>query len=196
MGLALYRESFDDWIERWSPFIQERFFADFENATGITRDAAHWPGEDHTYWKLGSYTRYGIFTLFLTYLIEGDFESELEDDEDIELEALQSFRSQFSPVSITVDYAAHFTGTGDSDTIFIPAMFDKPFYWDESWVASMPAAIIALESLAKALDFSLTVDNEPEELDGKWNAAATARNIARDIYVFFKESKNTCVAYS
>ena len=195
MGIALSRQSFDDWIEGWSPFIKERFFADFEKATGITRDAAHWPTEDQTYWKLGSYTRYGIFTLFLTYMIDGDFEAELEDDEDIELEALQSFRSQFSPASITVEYASHFTGTGDSDTIFVPAMFDEPFFSDESWVASMPAAVIALESLAHSLNFSLT-EEEPEEVDGKWDAVAAARNIARDLHIFFKASGNTCVAYS
>jgi hypothetical protein len=196
MGLALSRESFDHWIGRWSPFIQERFFADFEKVTGIIREAAHWPAKDDTYWKLGSYTWYGIFTLFLTYLIEGDFEAELEDDEDIELEALRSFHSQLSPASIKVDYASHYTGTGDSDTMFVPAMFDEPFYWDEAWVASLPAAIIALESLAKSLNFSLAADNEPEEINGKWNAVATARNITRDLYIFFKESENTCVAYS
>ena len=196
MGIALSRESFDDWIARWSPFIQERFFADFQKATGITRDAAHWPTDDQAYWRLGSYTRYGIFTLFLTYLIDGDFEAELEDDEDIELEALESFRSQFSPASITVEYASHFTGTGDSDTIFVAAMFDEPFSWDESWVASMPAAMKALETLARLLNFSFTRGDEPEEVNGKWDAVASARNIARGLYIFFKDSKNTCVAYS
>ena len=196
MGIALSRESFDTWIERWSPFIQDKFFEDFEKATGIIRDSTHWPVKDKKYWKLGSYTRYGIFTLFLIYLIEGDFEANLEYDEDIELKALQSFRSQLKPASISVRFASHFMGTGDSDTIFIPAMFDKPFYWDESWIASLPAAIIALESLAQSLGFSLKENNEPEEVDGKWDAVATSRNIARDIYIFFKASDNTCVAYS
>lgn len=196
MGLALSRESFDHWIERWSPLIQEKFFAELEAATGVSRDTTHWPSDDQTYWKLGSYTRYGIFTLFLTYLLEGDFESELEEDEDVELEALQSFRAQLAPASIKVQFATHFTDTGDSDTIFVPALFDEPFYWEESWVASMPAALIALQSLAKELDFSLDTDNEPESVDDKWDAVATSRNIARDIHAFFKKSGNSCVAYS
>lgn len=196
MGLALSRESFDHWIERWSPFIQEKFFSEFEAATGVSRDTTHWPSDDQTYWKLGSYTRYGIFTLFLVYLLEGDFESELEEDEDIELEALQSFRAQLAPASISLQFASHFTDTGDSDTIFVPVFFDEPFYWDESWVASMPAALIALESLATALDFSLDADNEPETVDDKWDAVATSRNIARDLHAFFKESGSSCVAYS
>jgi hypothetical protein len=200
MGLALSRETFDDWVERWSPFIQEKFFADFEQATGIQRDKTHWaasdgPASDEGYLKLGSYTRYGIFTLFLTYLIEGDFESELEEDENIEREALQSFRAQLAPASLKIDYASHFTETGDSDTVFVPAMFAEPFCWDESWVASMPAAILALESLAKSLDFSLEAVQEPEETADEWDAVATSRNIARDIYLFFKKSGNACVAY-
>lgn len=196
MGLALSREPFDSWIERWPPFNQDKFFADFEAATGVSRNNMHWPSGDQAYWKLGSYTRYGIFTLFLMYLIQGDFESELEEEEDIELKALQSFRSQLAPSSIKVEFASHFTDTGDSDTIFVPAMFDEPFYWDEAWVASMPAAIIALESLAKALNFSLDVDNEPETVDNKWDAVATSRNITRNIHRFFKESGNSCVTYS
>ncbi|MBA4031392.1 MAG: hypothetical protein C0478_10965 [Planctomyces sp.] len=196
MGLALSRESFDHWIERWSPFVQDKFFAEFEAATGISRDTTHWPSGDQTYWKLGSYTRYGVFTLFLTYLLEGGFESELEEDEDIELAALHSFRAQLTPASIEVQFASHFTDTGDSDTIFVPALFDEPFHWDESWVASIPAAVIALESLAKSLDFSLEADSELETVDDKWDAVATSRNIARDLYAFFKESGNSCVAYS
>lgn len=196
MGLALSRQSFDAWVVDWPPSMQERLFAAMEESTGIMRSAAHWPTEDQTIWRLGSYTRYGIFTLLLHYLIDGDSENELEDDQDIELAALQSFRSQYAPASKSIEYAAHFTGTGDCDTIFVPAMFDEPVSWEESWVASMPAAIIALESLARLLRFSLTQGGEPEEVDGKWDAVATARNVARDLFMFFRDSKNTCVAYS
>ena len=147
---------------------------------------------------MGSYTTYGIFVLCLHYVAVGDYGDHLEKDEDVEFEALREFRAKLRPASIRVPYAAHFLESGDTDTIFIPALFLRPFVCDERFVASLPGGIKALEAFAKGLRFELTGDPEIEyeAENGKWLPISTAKNVARILHHFFTEKPNACVALS
>jgi hypothetical protein len=97
-----------------------------------------------------------------------------------------------------VPYAAHFLDSGDTDTIFIPLLFAKPFAYDERFVSSLPGAVKALEAFAKGLKFELVEEAEMEygAENGKWLPVVTAKNVARILYSFFTEKPNACVALS
>lgn len=49
-----------------------------------------------------------------------------------------------------------------TDTIFIPVLFKKPFELDESYVASLKIAEIALETFAQILKFNLNSSFDEE----------------------------------
>lgn len=199
MGLNLQRVSFVGWL---GPEINTKdFLQKLEEKLGKKVPFMDWTIVDEEYPRVGSYTAYGTFVLCLYYLTIGDFEQDLEKDDDIELEALNSFRKLFAPKSTTIPYVEHFLDTNDSDTIFLPIFFEKPITIDEFDLASLPAATQALESFAKACSFNLLDDYENEYSkdeygNGIWIPFATVKNIARIIYKFFKEKADSCVAFS
>ena len=200
MGLNLVRERFRDWVEEYGYGQDSRshFLAKLEKHVGQKIDMDTWQVEDREYPRIGSYTTYSIFRLCLQYVTKGDYEGELEDDEDIEFEALREFRPKLKPGSLRVPYASHFLESGDTDTIFIPILFAKPFAYDERFVASLPGGIKVLETFAKGLRFDLTGHEEEEYAteDGKWLPIATAKNVARILYGFFTAKQGACVAFS
>src|SRR5207248_6094501 len=140
----------------------------------------------------------GIFRFCLRYVTKGDYEDEVDEGDDIEIEALREFRRDLEPGSVKVPYASHFLESGDTDTIFIPILFAKPFAYEERFVASLPGAVKALGAFAKGLRFELSTEEEMEYgvEDGRWLPVATAKNVARLLYRFFTEKPNACVALS
>src|SRR5262249_19996130 len=113
-------------------------------------------------------------------------------------EALKEFRRELKPSSVRVPYAAHFLDSGDTDTIFIPILFAKPFAYEERFVASLPGAVRALQAFARGLQFDLAEEAESEYAveNDQWLPVATAKNVARILYAFFTEKPNACVAFS
>lgn len=197
MGLNLVRERFVDWLESYGPDSRAHYLAKLEKHVGQKIDVNAWHVEDKDFPRVGSYTSYGIFRICLHYVARGDYADELDKD-DIEPEALREFRQELKPNSIRVPYVSHFLESGDTDTIFIPLLFAKPFAYDERFVASLPGGIRALQAFAKGLQFDLTGDTEIEYAveNGKWLPVATAKNVARLLYAFFTEKPNACVAFS
>lgn len=198
MGLNLVRTRFSDWLEDYGSESRATYLAKLEKHIGSKVDVNAWQVVDTDFPRVGSYTTYGIFVLCLQYLTVGDYGQALEEDDDIESEALQEFRAQLKPGCLKVPYAAHFLESGDTDTIFIPVLFDKPFSYDERFVASLPGGIKALDAFAKGLGFTLTEDTEVEyeAENGKWLPVSTAKNVARILYDFFTEKPNACVSLS
>jgi hypothetical protein len=196
MGLNLRRIPFDDWLENYGPDSRAAYLDKLQKHIHKKINPDAWNITDDEYPRIGSYTTYGVFRLCLQYVSQGDFEDELEDDEDIEREALLVFKRQLKPAPRKIRYANQFLDSGDTDTIFIPVLFDAPFEYDESFVSSLPAALTCLQTLAKAMDFDLSVPAEPEAKGTKWLPVATAKNVSRILYCFFAEKPDACVAFS
>jgi hypothetical protein len=198
VGVNLLRERFRHWIEEEGLGARHGFLAKLEKHVGQRIDADAWQIEDTAFPKVGSYTTYGIFRLCLQFVTLGDYEEELEEDEDVEREALKQFRSALKPGSLKIPYASHFLETGDSDTIFIPLLFARPFVYDDRFVASLPGGIRALEAFARGLRFELSADTDLELAaeDGRWLPVGTAKNVARMLYGFFTEKPDACVSLS
>src|SRR5437867_8155683 len=119
MGLNLVRERFADWLEDYGPDSQAQYVARLEKHVGKKIDVNLWQLEDTEFPRVGSYTSYGIFRLCLQFVTAGDYGDELEEGEDVEIEALVEFRASLKAASLKVPYAAHFLNSGDTDTIFI-----------------------------------------------------------------------------
>ncbi len=196
MGVGLKRASVGDWMESYEVDDRAAYLAMLERHIDRKIDAQDWQVEDDAYSKVSSYTTYGVFRDCLLYVTEGDFEEQLDEDENIEREALIGFRETLSPGSLKVPYAAHFLQTGDSDTIFIPLLFDTPFAYDDRYVASLPGAIAALEAFATGLGFYLSSESDLEFNNGEWLPVATAKNVARILHTFFVEKQGACVVLS
>ena len=199
MGLNLLRKRFSDWLEEYGPDARAHYLARLEKHIGQKIEVNAWQVEDRDFPRVGSYTSYGIFVLCLQYVTVGDYGNDLEEDKDVEFEVLREFRKKLKPASIKIPYAAHFLESGDTDTIFIPVLFAKPFPYDERFVASLPGAIKALEAFARGLRFELSAEPEAEyeEVEnGKWLPISTAKNVARILHHFFTEKPNACVALS
>ena len=198
MGVNLLRERFSDWLAQDRPEERAHFLAKLERHVGQKIAVDAWQIEDREFPRIGSYTTYGIFRLCLQFVAVGDFEEDLDEEDDVELEALKEFRAALEPGSIKIPYASHFLETGDSDTIFIPLLFAKPFAYDDRFVASLPGGVRALEAFAKGLRFELPAeaDLELSAEDGRWMPVATAKNVARILHGFFTEKPGACVALS
>ena len=196
MGLNLQRKNFLEWVETGVRTKHiDLFLNKLRKHVGKPIDISKWNITDEKYPKVGSYTAYNVFILCLAFITEGDYESELDPDEDIELAALHSFRNNLKPASNKIPFVEHFLDVGDSSTIFIPVLFKTAFEFDEIFVASSPAAMRALETFSKILKFDLnsSFDDEGEILS--WIPIATAKNVARIIYQFLKEKPDACVAF-
>ena len=198
MGVKLLRERFSDWIEDYGPDAHAHFLAKLEKHVGQDINVDAWQMEDTAFPRVGSYTTYGIFRLCLQFVTVGDYEQELGEKDDVELEALKEFRAELKPAALKVPYASHFLETGDTDTIFIPILFARPFAYDERFVASLPGGVKALEAFAKGLRFDLRTAAETEYVaeNGRWLPVATSKNVARIRHGFFTEKPDACVALS
>jgi hypothetical protein len=198
MGVNLLRERFNDWLEDYGPETRARFLARLKKHVGQDIDVDTWQMEDTAFPRVGSYTTYGIFRLCLQFVTVGDYEEDLEEEDDVELEALKEFRAELKPASLKVPYASQFLESGDTDTIFIPILFARPFTYDERFVASLPGGVKALEAFAKGLRFALRAAAETEYTaeNGRWLPVATSKNVARILHGFFTEKPNACVALS
>jgi hypothetical protein len=201
VGLNLARVSFEDWVEESVPRKNRpAFFEALFKHVGKELDIASWlevdPEEEVPSPKVGSYTSYGIFVYCLKYLAEGDYEAALDPDEDWELKALAAFRKSLDPASWELPATTHFTKTGASDAIFIPASFATPFDFDVVTVASKPAAMEVLQRLAETLGFELQSEYESEEANDEWLPISTVKNIARTIAKYFGEEPQACVEYT
>jgi hypothetical protein len=198
VGLNLLRERFRHWIEDEGLGARDSFLARLVKHVGQRIDVDAWQIEDKAFPRVGSYTAYGIFRLCLQYVVVGDFEEDLDEEDDFELEALKVFRATLEPGSLKIPYASHFLETGDSDTIFIPLLFARPFAYDNRFVASLPGGVKALEAFARGLRFEIATDADLELAaeDGRWLPVATAKNVARILHGFFTEKPNACVALS
>jgi hypothetical protein len=193
MGLNLRRERFHDWLEGYGPDSKADFLARLERHAGQKLDVEVWQIHDDAYPRVGSYSTYNVFRRCLEYLVRGSYEGDLDGD-DVEREILMDFKTSLKPASLEAPYAAHFLDTGDTDTIFIPILFDKPFHCDERFVASLPGAVTALEAFAGQLGFDLSAPEDFEAEDGRWLPLATAKNVARLLYGFFTQKPEACVA--
>jgi hypothetical protein len=198
MGLNLVRERFNDWLGEESPGARTPFLTALERHIGKRIDVNAWQIEDTDFPRVGSYTTYEIFRLCLQFVVAGDYGDELDEDDGIELEALKDFRAALKSASLEIPYASHFLETGDTDTIFIPILFARPFAYEDRFVASLPGGVKALEAFAKGLRFELSAaaDTEYSAEDGRWLPVATAKNVARILYGFFTEQPDACVALS
>lgn len=196
MGVNLQRERFADWLEGFDEDTRADFLARLEHHIGQKPDIRKWRIHDNAYPRVGSYTSYNIFRLCLEYVTRGDYEATLDDDDDIEREALKDFRATLQPASSSVPYAEHFLDSGDTDTIFIPVLFERVFVYDQMFVASLPGAVRALEAFARELRFDLRPVFDEEVEEGTWMPVATAINVAKLLYSFFTEKPNACVALS
>src|SRR5947209_6143302 len=115
MGLNLVRARFADWLEAYGPDSRAHLLAKLEKHVGQKIDVGAWQVADKAFPRVGSYTSYGIFRFCLQYVTRGDYEDELDDDDDVGLEALREFRRELKPGSVKVPYAAHFLESGDTD---------------------------------------------------------------------------------
>ena len=196
MGLNLHRERFTDWLEGFDADTRADFLAKLEKHVGQKLDVDVWQVQDDAYPRVGSYTSYDVFRRCLQYLTRGDYQAELDQADDVDLEALKDFRAQLKPASLKVPYAAHFLDSGDTDTIFIPVLFRYPFTYAECFVASLPGATKALEAFGRGLAFDLNATEDIEVEDGTWLPVSTAKNVARLLYGFFTQKPDACVALS
>lgn len=196
MGLNLQRESFVHWIDdHVACEDRDDFLQSLRDHIGIEFRYESWDVYDEEYPRVGSYTAFGIFRLFIHYLSTED-PIDLEEDEDVELEALDVFSKQWKRGLLPTEHISHLLQVGDSDTIFIPILFQSPFEFRSSFVASKMAVVKVLESLGKVAGFDLYSDFEEEYVGLSWNPTATARNIARILYRFFTDKPNACVAFT
>ena len=194
MGLNLSRVSFADWLGPDIDFKQ--FIKKLKTKLGMEIPYINWTVVDEKYPRVGSYSAYGVFVLCLYYISIGDFEKDLEEDMEIELEALKSFRELFKPKTNNIPYVEHFINTNDSDTIFLPILFENPVKIDCLDLASLPAATKALEVFSEFCGFNLEYHFDEEYKECKWVPFSTVKNIARILYNFFKEKPESCVAFS
>lgn len=196
MGLNLRRQRFVDWLDGYESDSRAVFLSSLEKHVGQKLDVDVWQVQDDAYPRVGSYSTYNVFRHCLEYVTRGDYESELDKNDDIEREVLEEFQAELKPASLQIPYADHFLDSGDTDTIFIPVLFEHPFTHDELFVASLPGGIKALEAFARGLNFDLEAPEDFEIEDGRWLAVSTAKNVARLLYEFFTKKPDACVALS
>ncbi|MBW2096609.1 MAG: hypothetical protein JRI80_17190 [Deltaproteobacteria bacterium] len=195
MGLNLQTIHFNEWLYSIEDAELPKLKSELEEKLGVLPEDDSLT-LDKSFPRVGSYAAYGIFRYCLVYITIGDYEKDLEPDEDYELTALKKFREHLPAGSHNIPTAIHFIETGDTDTIFLPISFDKPFEFYERFVASLPMATKALEDFASVLDFDLNSDFDNEYVNDEWQPLSTSRNIARIIYQFFKKNSNSCIEFS
>lgn len=195
MGLNLHTIHFNEWLYSIEDAELPQLKNELKEKLGVLPDDDIFP-RDESFPRVGSYSAYGIFRYCLIYLTHGDYEKELEPDEDHELTALKKFRECLRPAIHDMPDVKHFTETGDTDTIFLPIPFDEPFEFYEIFVASLPKATQALEHFSELLNFDLNSDFDVEDIDEVWQPIATAKNVARIVYQFFKKNPNICIEFS
>ena len=197
MGLALTRVTFDDWLTGNLARVDRKpFRRRLERHVGRPLNFDDWVVDDDAHVRVGSYTAYGVFVRCLEFLVVGEPGDVLAPDQDVEKDALSEFRQRLLPASASIRYAEHFLEVGDTDTLFIPKLYPRPFEDNELYVASLPGALQVLERFSQELCFDLCSDY-PDEMtpQGQWLPIQTASNVARTLHSFLRENRGTCVAY-
>ena len=196
MGVSLFRTDFNDWLVESIPRPKRQAYV--KNLENILERPLQFPQwlEDDVHEGVGGYDQYGAFLDCLLFLTEGYTENDLEPDDELSLEILESFKGDgLKPNSIQVQYAAHFLEVGDTSAIYMPMLFDDPIEIGGTFFASRLAAQEALEEFADGFGFDLTIGHQPETVDDRWIAAETARNVARVLYRFFKETPDLAIVH-
>jgi len=195
MGLNLRTIHFNEWLYSIEDDELPQLKNKLGEKLGVLPEDDSSP-RDKSFPRVGSYTAYGIFRYCLRYLTLGDYEKDLDPDEDYELTALRKFRECLPPGIHDIPHAIHFIETGDTDTIFLPLPFNVPFEFYERFVASLPRATQALEHISSLLNFDLNSDFDLEHIDDEWQPMGTVKNVARIIYQFFKKNPNICIEFA
>ena len=198
MGVNLHREAFAEWLAApFGPPEREIFLDSLKQHLGGTIPAEKWTISDEDYPRLGTYGAYDVFRHSLFYVHAGNFEDETYDASWLEPVAKEAFERKLKQAPDGIPYAATILDAGDTDTLFIPSLFDHPMEYgvgDEAlFVTSLPGAMNALEAFAQAVGFDLSAEPEPEIIGDNWQPLATCRNIARIMYQFFSEEPDACV---
>ena len=195
MGVALSRSNFDEWMEIFeSDRETKNFLNTLEEHLGSKVNPAEWNSSDGESVRLGSYSSYNLFRCIFAHLNNGDpWEIDEEDAENWNL-----ILDQLPPTGEgSIPYATTILDSGDTDTLFIPVLFENPLeYGDEEsaiYVSSIPGALIALKFVAERFEFDLGGDPERERADDQWLPMAVFRNFIRAIYLFLSEQPMTCI---
>ena len=145
MGVALSRSNFDEWMEIFeSDRETKNFLNTLEEHLGSKVNPAEWNSSDGESVRLGSYSSYNLFRCIFAHLNNGDpWEIDEEDAENWNL-----ILDQLPPTGEgSIPYATTILDSGDTDTLFIPVLFENPLeYGDEEsaiYVSSIPGALIA-----------------------------------------------------
>lgn len=197
MGMNLRRPGFLGWLnDVVGEQAQQFFVARLNKHLGHDVPFDDWSHQDGDFPRVGTYTTYEVFRLSLSYLTQGDFQTELDDEEDVEIEALAEFRESLPPAaSLKIEGADHLI-EADSETVFVPASFDEPFHYLRARVMSKTKAEHALEEYAAALGFNLASQYEEEFINDKPSFTTISRNVARILYQFFVAVPDACVEFA
>lgn len=208
MGLNVQRVPPHEWL-LWAFAEDDRheFLKHLGELTNIAVNDDLWTGvpgvpmrefpEPYASQRVGSYTAYGIFVLLLEEVDSGVDEGYLDDDEDLEREALTAFRNEYGQLRVRIPGAQQFVDASDCDSAYVPVSFDEPFMLRDRSIASLHEAIRALEAFAEAVSFDLRAPFEEEYDDNdNWIPLGTMRNVARILYQFFEYDKKKVVIYT
>lgn len=156
MGLNLSKVVFDEWKKNR---IDKYDISDFDEILvhniGKKESFGKTIVENNDYPRVGTYASYSLFIYFIEFLTNNDIRDELEEYDFQEKFALTELAKKFDPGKNIIKYANHFTEINDSDTLFLPLLFENPFSFKDNYVASIQAACIALEEFSKILGFDL-----------------------------------------
>src|SRR5258708_6939423 len=108
------RARFTNWLEDDRPDTRPHYLTKLEKHDRQKIDLKAWQVNDRAFPRVGSSTTYGIFRHCLQYVTLGDYEADLQDDEDVEFESLKEFRARLKPRSLKIPFAAHFLESGDT----------------------------------------------------------------------------------
>src|SRR5574337_2079196 len=96
MGLNLNTIHFNEWLYSFEDAELPQLKNELREKLGVLPDDDSSP-RDKSFPRVGSYTAYGIFRYCLIYLTHGDYEKDLDPDEDHELTVLKKFRECLQP---------------------------------------------------------------------------------------------------
>jgi hypothetical protein len=203
MGLDIYRVPPNEWL--WWSLDEGGRKTLFRNLAASKLDRTGWntpPSRamhefpsGYPSARVGSYSAYGVFILALEEMTEGLDIASFEQDEEPELAWLREFRREYGKRRKPIPNALHFLRMPDNAGSFLPAVFEKPFRVRGEWIASLPAAVGALEEFARLLRFDLSADPEVEYIKDRWVPLATMRNVARILHGFFTTDPTCVVMY-
>lgn len=198
MGVALSAVPLHAWVERIFEDRGERatFYEELSARTGV--GAAEWDrwcvSDDSE--RISNYFLYWVMRSLVQYLTVGGLEEELAADPDAEEEdwnVLRDFSARLGgPCHLAAELGTHVVGTGDGDTLLIPAAFDEPAEIQGFWVGSVSRYLEAIESVAAHLAHDLE-GPEPAITGEPPDAVDLALVVAHRTHVFLREHAAGCV---